>query len=75
MTTKPRTCCTTHADNCKFGRDHSFSGPFLLNEGYMVDGKQWSHEDDMKCTTCGGICYGDRPAEDIPAEHVGTWHH
>ncbi len=62
--TKPRTCCTTHNDTCRFGRDHAFAGPFLLGKG------EWSHEDDVKCGICDGVCYGDRPLADLPAEHV-----
>lgn len=56
----PRTCCPTHTDRCRFGREHLWAGPFLLDQGRRVDGKVWSHPDDVKCAVCGGECVADR---------------
>lgn len=63
-TVAPRTCCATHADRCRFGRPHTWAGPFLLAAGRPVDGRVWSHPDDVACATCGGTCTADR---DTPA--------
>lgn len=57
--TAPRTCCPTHADACKFGRDHVWSigwigGPL---SGLGVGEPGW--HDSMICTTCMGICTAD----------------
>lgn len=49
-----RTCCPTHNDACRFGREHVWAGPFLLNRGRPVDGQVWSHPDDVQCAYCGG---------------------
>ena len=57
---KPRTCCETHPDRCRFGRDHIWAGPFLLDKGKPVNGEIWSHPNDFKCAGCGGICTADR---------------
>lgn len=56
----PRTCCPTHADNCRFGFSHAWAGPYLLDGGRSVGGRVWSHPDDVMCSTCGGRCYGNR---------------
>lgn len=58
MTTEqsPQICCPTHADSCRFGRQHVWAGPYLLDGGRPVDGQIWSHEDSVKCHACGGIC-------------------
>jgi len=48
--TKPRTCCPTHKDTCRFGRDHLWAGPFLL------EGGGWSHPDMLKCGYCDEVC-------------------
>lgn len=53
----PRTCCPTHRDTCNFGKQHVWAGPFLL------DGGTWSHPDDVKCSTCEGVCTAERPEE------------
>lgn len=53
--TAPRTCCETHRDTCNFGRQHHWHGPFYLEDG------TWSHDDDVKCADCGGICVAERP--------------
>lgn len=58
--TAPRTCCPTHTDLCRFGRDHVWAGPFLLDEGRPVDGRVWSHDTDVRCGTCGGVCTAER---------------
>lgn len=60
----PRTCCPTHADRCRFGREHVWAGPFLLDGGRELDGHKWSHADDVHCTGCGGVCIGDRSGQD-----------
>ena len=70
MSKKPRTCCTTHADRCRFGGEHVFSGPFIIEMIGNPPTFQWSHPDDAKCATCGGICYGNRADAELPAEHV-----
>lgn len=63
MGAAPRTCCPTHADNCRFGHAHLWAGPFLLDEGKPVDGQVWSHPGDVKCAQCGGNCTADRDDE------------
>lgn len=50
---KPRTCCETHADNCRFGRWHRWAGPFRVEGG-------WSHPDDVQCGDCGQVCTAGR---------------
>lgn len=74
-TTKPRTCCQTHGDVCGFGRDHVWSGPYLLDEGRDTEQGKWSQPGDVKCTSCGGTCTADRePASSHPHHFnsVGT---
>lgn len=58
--TTDRTCCSTHSDLCRFGREHRWAGPFLLDEGRQVNGEIWSHPDDIQCAVCGGVCTGNR---------------
>lgn len=55
----PKTCCTTHNDKCRFGRQHVYAGPFLLDSGRPVDGEIWSAPGVVHCQGCGGTCYGD----------------
>lgn len=55
-----RTCCPTHTDTCRFGREHVWAGPFLLDGGRPVDGQVWSHPDDVHCAACAGTCTGNR---------------
>ena len=45
---KPRTCCPTHNDTCKFGRPH------VWVIGNHVDGV-WLPE-SVLCGTCGARC-------------------
>lgn len=59
-----RTCCPTHRDRCRFGREHFWAGPFLLDGGKPVNGETWSHPDDVRCHVCEGVCSGNRPAPD-----------
>lgn len=56
---EPRTCCPTHANNCRFGKDHRWAGPYLLDGGKLVNGEKWSRPDSLKCSTCEGICDAD----------------
>lgn len=58
--TKPRTCCPTHRDTCQFGRPHVWAGPFLLDAGRPLNGAVWSQPEDLKCSTCGGVCTAER---------------
>lgn len=66
---RPRTCCPTHADACRFGRDHTWAGPYLLDAGRPVNGAVWSHAGDVLCSTCGGQCVADR----VTGESVGRF--
>lgn len=55
----PRTCCETHTDKCKFGRDHRWSigwigGP---KSGLGIGDEGW--HDSSVCSTCLGICVAD----------------
>jgi len=52
----PRTCCPTHTDTCKFGRQHVWCGPYLLDAGKPVNGEVWSHPNSVKCAYCNGTC-------------------
>jgi hypothetical protein len=61
--TAPRTCCLAHTDQCRFGRDHVWAGPFLLDGGKPVDGRLWSMEGDVKCANCGDICTAEREGD------------
>lgn len=54
--TAPRTCCDTHTDTCRFGRDHLWSigwigGP---KSGVGIGEPGW--HDSAICSTCHGIC-------------------
>lgn len=53
---EPRTCCPTHSNNCRFGKQHIWAGPYLLDAGRPVDGKVWSDPDSVKCSNCEGTC-------------------
>lgn len=59
-TTAPRTCCPSHTDRCRFGDEHVWAGPFLLDGGRPVDGRVWSHDNDVRCAKCGGVCTAER---------------
>lgn len=51
---KPRTCCPTHNDTCRFGRDHVWAGPY-----YQPNGTRWStwrDDGSVICAECGAIC-------------------
>lgn len=54
-----RTCCQTHADTCRFGRDHRWGigwhGGSLSGVGVGAPG--W-HTCAL-CIDCKGICYVD----------------
>lgn len=57
--TAPRTCCPTHTDTCKFGRDHRWSigwigGP---KSGLGIGDEGW--HDSTICGECKGICTAD----------------
>ncbi|MET4059971.1 hypothetical protein ABIB35_001516 [Arthrobacter sp. UYP6] len=60
-TAAPRTCCPTHRDTCQFGREHEWSGPFLLDDGRPTEDGVWSKPDDVKCRNCGGVCTAETP--------------
>jgi len=68
----PRTCCATHTDTCRFGRDHVWSlgwigGP---KSGIGVGEEGW--HDSAICSTCLGVCVADLEAgqEVSPATEV-----
>lgn len=57
--TAPRTCCKTHTDTCRFGKEHAWGigwvgGPL---SGVGVGEEGW--HDSMLCVTCKGICTAD----------------
>jgi hypothetical protein len=57
--TKPRTCCETHRDTCKFGRDHRWSiGWFGGAKSGLAFGEDGWH-DSMICSDCLGVCVAD----------------
>ena len=49
--TAPRTCCETHTDTCKFGRQHTWS------VGWYDEAGEW--QESAKCFECDGVCVGD----------------
>lgn len=54
-----RTCCETHTDTCRFGRDHLWcigwiGGP---RSGLGVGAPGW--HDSAICSNCLGICTAD----------------
>ena len=57
--TAPRTCCPTHTDTCKFGRQHGWSmgwigGPYSINPN-----SEPGWHDSMHCSDCGGFCMAE----------------
>jgi len=59
----PRTCCPSHTDRCRFGRDHIWAGPFLLDGGKPAEGHIWSHDGDVRCDACGRVCTAERETD------------
>lgn len=57
--TPKRTCCPTHAENCKFGRDHVWGVGWIggPKSGLGIGEPGW--HDSMVCSTCLGICIAD----------------
>lgn len=58
-TTALRTCCETHTDTCRFGREHKWSigwigGP---KSGVGIGEPGW--HDSMICSICLGVCTDD----------------
>ena len=55
----PRTCCETHTDTCRFGREHQWGigwigGP---KSGLGIGEEGW--HDSAICAVCHGICTAD----------------
>lgn len=55
----PRTCCPTHTDTCRFGRDHLWSFPWIggPKSGLGIGTEGW--HDSSICHGCMGICVAD----------------
>lgn len=55
----PRTCCPSHTDTCKFGRDHQWASPWLGGplSGLGVGEPGW-HDSEI-CAGCLGVCTAD----------------
>jgi len=57
--TAPRTCCPTHTDTCRFGKEHRWAAGWIGGplSGVGIGEPGW--HDSSLCVTCNGICTGD----------------
>jgi len=57
--TAPRTCCSTHTDMCKFGRDHRWSTGWIGGPKSGVGFGEEGWHDSALCINCYGVCVAD----------------
>lgn len=55
----PRTCCETHTDTCKFGRDHVWSMGWIGGPKSGLGFGEPGWHDSAICSNCLGICVAE----------------